>query len=208
MFQLPLAMIAMMMFLLPIGGSQDLDPAQVREVDALDCRLDVPRYQRFAFALEGEEHLARRRGWKKLPSANSFLQEYELPAAITVAGAYRTRRIAFSADAILAVLDVADPTEIARKEQIANTMDAEPMIAALVASGKVSRAEAERMFTFRKFLGQRVVQETTEPAAERDGFGSHMSVARSISNANTHPGKTFYGCAYRMEVLDSDGVPL
>jgi hypothetical protein len=33
-------------------------------------------------------------------------------------------------------------------------------------------------------------------------------VARSISNATTHPGKTFYGCAYRMEMLDKDGKPL
>jgi hypothetical protein len=208
MTEIPILVGALMLAALPVTVAQDVDLAQVREADAIDCRLDVPAYQQFAMALEGEEHLAKQRGWKKIASANPLLMEFQLPAPITVAGTYSTRRIAFSADSILAVLDVADPAVIAGKEQIANTMDPDPMIAALVASGKVSRGEAERMITFRKFLGERVMQETTEPAPEKDGFGSRLTVARTISNSTSHPGKTFYGCSYRMQVLDSDGKPL
>jgi hypothetical protein len=208
MTEIPILLGALMLSALPVTSNPDTDPARVREADAIECRLDVPAYHQFALALEGEEDLAKQRGWKKISSANPLLIEFQLPAPITVAGAYTTRRIAFSADSILAVLDLPDPAGIAGKEQIANAMDPEPMIAALVASGKVSRGEAERMITFRKFLGERVVQETTEPAPEKDGFGSRLTVARSISNATSHPGKTFYGCAYRMQVLDSDGQPL
>jgi hypothetical protein len=42
----------------------------------------------------------------------------------------------------------------------------------------------------------------------QDGFGSRLTVARTISNATSHPGKTFHGCACRIRVLDSDGAPL
>jgi hypothetical protein len=190
------------------ADGSDSDPARVAELDAIECRLDVPSYQGFALALEGEEDLAAKRRWKKTASANPLLLEYELPAPITVAGTYTTRRIAFSSDAILAILDLADPAVIAGKEKIANTMDAEPMIDAIVVSGKASRAEAERLVTFRKFLGERVLKDVTEPATGEQQFGSRTIVARSISNVNTHRGKTLYGCAYRMEILDKDGTPL
>jgi hypothetical protein len=192
----------------PQAGGGDPDPAQVTEIDAIECRLDVPSYQGFALALEGEEKLATKRQWKKVASANPLLLEYELPAPITVAGTYTTRRIAFSSDAILAVLDLADPAVIADGEKIANTMDAEPMIDSIVASGRASRAEAERLITFRKFLGERVIKEVIEPATGEEQFGSRTIVARSISNASTHRGKTLYGCGYRMEILDKDGAPL
>lgn len=184
------------------------DPAQVSAIDAIDCRLDVPGYMQFAMALEGDEDLAAKRHWKKVTSRNSFMTEYELPAPITVAHRYATRRIAFTADAILAVLDLADPAVIAREEQVANTMNAEPLIADMVASGKASRAEAESAIKFRKFLGSRTIRDVTERASDGEGFGSHMTIARSISNATTHPGKTLYGCSYRLELLDKDGTPL
>jgi hypothetical protein len=208
MIEIPAMFTAFLISALSSASSPAVEPKQVREADAIECRLDVPTYQGFAFAIEGEEALAKQRGWKKIPSANPLFLEFELPEPISVAGTYSTRRIAFTADAILAVLDLPDPAVIAGKEQIANTMDSEPMIAALVATGKVSRDEAERMIPFRKFLGERIVQESTEKAPDKDGFGGHFVVARTISNVRTHPGKTFYGCAYRMELIDSAGAPL
>lgn len=48
----------------------------------------------------------------------------------------------------------------------------------------------------------------TEPAGKGESYGSHAVVARTISNATTHPGKTFYGCSYRLEMLDKDGAAL
>ena len=183
-------------------------PARTSELDAINCRLDVPHYMQFALALDGEEKLARKRRWKAVVSRNAFIKEYELPAAITVAGAYRTRRIGFTGNAILAILDLPDPATIARAERIDNAMSADPMIAALAATGTMTRPQAEAALPFRKFMGERILTDVTEPAGAEDGYGSHFVVARTISNATTHPGKTFYGCSYRLELLDKDGTAL
>lgn len=185
-----------------------VDPAQTSEVDAINCRLDVPSYMQFAMAIDGEEKLAQTRRWKRAASRNAFMNEYELPQAITVAGAYSTRRIAFTSNAIVAILDLPDPTTLARSEQVENAMSAAPMIDALVDTGKMTRAQAEAAVPFRKFMGERILKDVTEPAAQGESYGSHVVVARTISNATTHPGKTFYGCSYRFEMLDKDGAPL
>jgi hypothetical protein len=175
-------------------AAAETDPADFPEIDANSCRLDVPGYMRFAMAIDGEEQLARTWGWKKIASPSSFMAEYDLPKPITVAGSYSTRRIAFTRDAILAVLNVADPAIVARADKIDNSMSAQPMIDAMVASGKVIRAQAKAEFPFRKFLGERIMTDVTEPAG-KDDYGSHMVVARTISNVTTHPAKTLYGCA-------------
>ena len=183
-------------------------PASTSVVDAIHCRLDVPGYTQFAMAIDGEEKLAQTRRWKRIASRNAFMNEYELPQAITVAGAYSTRRIAFTANAILAILDLPEPATVARPEQVENAMSSDPMIAALVDTGTMTDAQAKAAVPFRKFMGERILKDVTEPAAEGQSYGSHLVVARTISNATTHPGKTFYGCSYRFEMLDKDGVPL
>lgn len=200
--------VALMISTATMATDVDPDPSQTSEVDAIECRLDASTYHSFAFGVEGEEKIARKRGWKKVRSANPLLLEFDLPAPITVASGYTTRRIAFTADGILAVLDLADPNILAAQEKIANMMGPEPMIAAIVASGKATRAEAEAMIQFRKFLGEQIVQDVVEPAAQPGGYGTHTKIARTISNATTHPGKTFYGCSYRMDILDENGEPL
>lgn len=185
-------------------AAQAQNAPEVSEVDAIACRLSVPDYTGFALSLDD---VAKARHWKQIPSANAFLSEYELPADILVAGSHRTRRIAFSANAILAILDVADPAEIARGENIENQMDPAPLIAELAGPDGKHRAEAEAAVKFRKFLGERILKDETEPA-DGEAFRMHMTVARSISNVTSHPGKTLYGCSYRMEMLDKDGKPL
>ncbi|MBB5711566.1 hypothetical protein [Sphingomonas xinjiangensis] len=206
---LPALTLFALFLALPLQESDppEADPAQVSEVDAINCRLNVPSYTGFAMSLGGKDGIARKRGWKQVGSGDGFLLEYQLPAPITVAG-HRTQRVAFSGDSILAILDVPDPAVLAGPEQITNDFDIEPMIAELVASGKATRAQIEAEFKFRKFGGERILKEETEAAGEGESFGSHMMVARTITNAATHPGKTLYGCAYRMEVLDKDGAPL
>jgi hypothetical protein len=186
----------------------NVDPSSVSEVDAINCRLEVPSYMQFAMAIGGEDKLAQKRRWKKITSRNAFMNEYELPQPIMVAGTYSTRRIAFTGDAILAILDLPDPAILGRREQVDNAMSAEPLIDALVISGKMSRQEAEAATPFRKFLGERILKGVTDPAGKGESYGSHTVVARTISNATTHPGKTFYGCTYRLEMLDEDGTPL
>ena len=190
------------------ADAANIGPADTSEVDAINCRLDVPGYMQFAMAIDGEEKLAQKRHWKRIASRNTFMNEYELPQAITVAGAYSTRRIAFTGNAILAILDLPEPATVARPEQVESAMSVEPMIDAPVDTGNTTRAQAEAAVPFRKFMGERILEDATEPAGPGESYGSHMVVARTISNATTHPGKTFYGCSYRFEMLDKDGGPL
>ncbi|RYG86596.1 MAG: hypothetical protein EON59_09595 [Alphaproteobacteria bacterium] len=164
-----------------------------------------PPLNGFASAIDD---VAKERGWRKAKTENPFLLEYDLPAEIAIAGDYRTRRIAFTASGIMAVLELADPAVAARREGIENAMDPTPLLNAVAASGKVPRAEVEAQVKFRKFLGERVVSEIREPASEPGGYGTHAIVSRSISNVTTHAGKTLYGCSYSMELLDDAGKPL
>lgn len=179
---------------LPAAPAQDeIDPGTIDVRDAIECRLDARHYTAFAMALNGEEKLAAKRGWKPVKSANLLLAEYDLPAPIVVAGGYSTRRIAFSASGVVAVLDLPDPAVVARQVQVENTMAAEGLPAGAV--------------KFRKFLGERVVRDVTDPA-DGDHYRARTVIARSVSNVATHPGKTLYGCSYRIEMLDKDGNPL
>lgn len=186
----------------------EFSPDSVNEVDAINCRLDAPSYNGFAFAVVGKANLAARRHWKKVVSSNPFMDEYDLPAPVLVTGTYRTSRIAFTSTGILAILDLADPTILAREEGIANAADPEPLIAELVATGKVTRAEIEADMKFRKFLGERVLVDTKELPKDDESFGAHTIISRNISNVTSHPGKTLYGCSYKIELIDKDGKPL
>ncbi|WP_333571519.1 hypothetical protein [Sphingomonas sp.] len=188
------------------GARDDVDFSTIDIKDAIECRLDAPTYNGFATAATDDATLATSH-WKPVKSANMLLAEYELPNPIVVAGGYSTRRIAFTSSGVLAVLDVADPGVIAAKVHIRNTMGSDGLVDALVASGKVTRAEAEAEIKFHKFLGERVISDVTDPA-DGETYRARTTIALNVSNVVTHPGKTLYGCSYKMELLDKDGNPL
>ncbi len=192
--------LAALIAIATVPADEDVDPTTISEVDALECRLDVPTYNAFAFAVTGDEQLARKRGWRKVAGNNPMLEEYELPAPVTVAGKWSTRRIAFSSSGIVAILDVADPASVAKGEGIANAYDGDAMYRDL--------GIAPPDNGFRKFLGEKVIVDRTVPASADDRFGSHVTIARSVGNVSNLPGKTLYGCSYRMELLGRDGKPL
>lgn len=188
--------------------NESFDPASVSVTDAINCHLDAPTYNGFAISISGEDGVAAQLGWVKIETDNPFLLEYRLPEPIDVTGTWQTDHIAFSSSGVLAVLDEHNPAVIADAEGFANEMDAEPLIAEIVASGTATRAKVESEIPFRKFLGQRVLVDVVEPAERPGGFGTHTVIARSVSNATSHPGKTLYGCSYRIELLDAQGNPL
>lgn len=190
------------------ADNTDFDPDTVSEVDAINCHLDAPTYNGFALSVDEDGGIAAKRHWREIKTDNPFLIEYELPEPITVTGTYQTRRIAFMARGILAILDLADPAVLAREEDIVNEANTDLLIEELVAAGKATRAEIEAEIKFRKFLGRRVMVDVTEPAAAGESFGTHTVITRSISNVTTHPGKTLYGCSYDVELVDKDGKPL
>jgi len=165
----------------------------VSVVDALNCRLTAPQYTGFALSIGGEDGIAAQRKWQRIASTNPFMNEYELPDRVVVAGGHETRRIGFTASAIVALIDLADPTDLARAEGIDNAVSAAPFGAA---SG------------FRKFLGERVLADVTQKPGDTEEWGTHFVIAKTISTVTTHPGKTLYGCSYRIEVTDKDGNAL
>jgi hypothetical protein len=140
-----------------------------------------------------EDGIAAQRKWQRIESANPFMNEYELPDRVVVAGGHETRRIGFTASAIVALIDLADPTDLARAEGIENAVVAAPFG---TGSG------------FRKFLGERVLADVTQKPDDTEEWGTHFVIAKTISTVTTHPGKTLYGCSYRIEVTDKDGNAL
>lgn len=97
----------------------EVDPATINVVDAIDCRLNTDTYGALTMALDEE---AKRRGWRPVEGKNAFLQEYELPQPIRVGEGWTTRRVAFSANALLAILDITDPKTVADRIGVTNTM--------------------------------------------------------------------------------------
>ena len=192
----------------PVNAQESADPDRIDVVDAIECRLDAPAYNGFALALNGEEKIAGKRGWVPIKTKNFLMNEYELPAPITVAGHYSTRRIAFTSNGVLAILDLADPSLLAREQGIENAADPNPMIEAMIASGKATPQEIEAATKSRKFLGEKILIDRTEPATAAEEFGTRTIIGRNVSNVTTHPGKTLYGCSYRIELIDKDGTPL
>lgn len=203
------ALVATLTLATPLRAAEDpVDPNSVDIVDAIECRLDAPAYTGFALALNGEEKIAAKRHWVRVATKNAFMNEYDLPAPITVAGHYSTRRIAFTSDGVLAILDLADPSGLAREQGIKNAVDSPPLLEAMIASGKATPAEIAAATKSGKFLGEKIVADRTEAPAAGESYGAHTVIARNVSNATTHPGKTFYGCSYRVEVIGKDGQPL
>lgn len=183
------------------------DPNTVDLVDAIECRLAAPIYNGFAVALNGEERIADKRHWVRIDTKNPMMNEYDLPAPITVAGHYSTRRIAFTANGVLAILDLPDPSILAKEQKIENAADPSPLIDLMIASGKATREEIEAATRSRKFLGEKIVADRTDLPEAGGEFGMHTIISRNVSNVSTHPGKTFYGCSYRMEMIGKDGKP-
>lgn len=208
MFRMILVLAALAPTTVFAADEAGFDPALVSVTDAVNCHLDAPSYNAFALSVSGDDGEAQARGWHKIESDNPFLAEYELPEPVAITGNWTTNRIAFSSSGILAILDEADPAVIAGPEGIANEMDPGPLVDAIVASGKASRGEVEAEIKFRKFLGQRVLADETELTKTPEDFGTHTVIARSISNVTSHPGKTLYGCSYRIELLDAQGKAL
>jgi hypothetical protein len=198
---LPLLCLALAAPVIAQENDDDWDPMTVDIVDALNCHIDARSYNGFAMTLDDSDQNWKKRGWKKVKSPNFMMSEYRLPAPVEVTAGYKTDHIAFTSSGVLAVLDLADPNVIAKPEEIANQMDPDPMIDAIVKSGVASRAQVEKEMTFRKFLGERVIVDESE-TDEKLGMIFRTKIARSISNVTSHPGKTLYGCSYRIDMKE------
>lgn len=172
------------------------DPLSIDPARAIACQLDMRTYNDFALTLNNPAVGWKKRKWKPVKSGNPFLVQYVLPKPVEVAG-YKTRNIALSPGAILAIIDEPDPARVAaalgisnQTEEAARTMGLSPEQAKL----------APRMG---KFLGEKVISETRE-----HDESLHLTfvtrVAQSVSNVTSHPGKTLVGCAYQQQTIEDD----
>ncbi|WP_034159606.1 hypothetical protein [Sphingomonas sp. ERG5] len=168
---------ALILFASPATAQSDeeFDPAKIDVVDAINCAIDARDYMGFAITLGDEDAGYRKRGWVKQESGNLFLSQYRLPAPIEIAG-HQTRTIVFSSDAVMAVLDIADPAELVKHEKIENVVPGSS-----------------------KFLGEREILKTVEKDPE-NGWTITTRVTRTLSNVSSHPGKTLLGCSYVKDV--------
>jgi hypothetical protein len=187
----------------PASAEEEFDPLTVDVVDAINCHIDAPTFNGFAASLDEADQL-KKRGWRKLPGKNAFMYEYLLPKPINVTGAYTTRHVALSAGAMMAVLALPDPSALAKEEQIENAADPAELIEGLVKEGSLTPEQAKQIPRTNKFMGERVIVDVKERDEELKA-DFHTTIRRSISNVSTHPGKTLYGCAYKIDMkLDSE----
>ncbi|MEE9481496.1 MULTISPECIES: hypothetical protein [Methylobacterium] len=56
-----------------------------------------------------------------------------------------------------------------------------------------------------KFLGEKVVSNTTEQATPETRFGRRTASRTSVSTVASHSGKTLNGCVYRITALVKTG---
>lgn len=171
------ALSALILFASPTTAQSDeeFDPAKVDVVDAINCAIDARAYMGFSVTLGDEDGGYRKRGWIKQESGNSFLSQYRLPAPIDIAG-HQTSTIVFSSNAVLAVLDIADPAELAKQQKIENIVPSSA-----------------------KFLGEREILNKVEKDPE-NGWTITTRVTRNLSTVSSHPGKTLLGCSYVTDV--------
>lgn len=167
------------------------DPLSIDPAQAISCELDMQSYNDFTLTLNNPAVGWKKRKWKPVKSGNPFLTEFTMPTAITVAG-YKTRRVAFSPGAILAILDEPDPAKVAAALGISNQTEEATRTMGL------SAEQARLAPKMGKFLGEKVIRETRE-RDESLRLTFVTRVAQSVSNVTSHPGKTLVGCAYQVQ---------
>lgn len=161
---------------------------------ALDCKLDARTYNGFALQLQDPSVGWKKRRWEQVKSGNPFLSEFALPKPVAIAG-YKTNRIAFSAGAVLAILDEPDAAKVGATLGISNQADGAAKTLGLPVdlAATVPRTG--------KFLGEAEVLDQKE-RDESSGMTFHTRIARSVSTVTSHPGKTLAGCAYGISTWD------
>ncbi|UVK57015.1 hypothetical protein DBIPINDM_002680 [Mesorhizobium sp. AR02] len=153
--------------------AEDFDPASLDLAALIECRADVPAYNGFAIWLAGGSGAAETLGWKEVASGNPFLAQYQLPAPVHVFGR-ETGTIVFTATGPMAMLDGIAAPDLARELDVPATVS-----------------------TPDKFLGERVVAESTE---DTGGVSLSTRITLNVSTVDTHPDKTLAGCSYALDV--------
>jgi hypothetical protein len=169
--------IVAMPALVSAAEAPEFDPETVDVADIIGCKIDAGHYLGFIMTLttDDEPGSYQQRGWSKVKSPNPMMTQYRLPMPVTVYG-YTTSDVVFTSSAMLAVIDLADPTALAKAQNVENIFPGAS-----------------------RFMGEREISNTTEVNTEAD-ITFKKRVAVNISTVSSHPGKTLIGCSYRMDI--------
>ncbi|MDR2871646.1 MAG: hypothetical protein LBV45_03855 [Xanthomonadaceae bacterium] len=173
----------------PVHAEEPAKPAaelRLTEQDAasadlpalIECRQGVREFLSLMPALK-DPLRAVALGWQPLPRINQFMTEYRLQQSITVFG-HATDRIAFSGGSVMALLDLPDPRPLAARLELETAID----------------TPEKAMFGREVRSDDLIDPETGEALIE--------SVILSISNVDSHPGKTLVGCNYSLDHMESE----
>lgn len=154
------------------------DPVTVDLADVLICKIDGAHYVGFALTISDDDSpgSAKARGWVEVQTNSLFFSSYRLPKPLSVFG-YTTSTVAFTGSAMLAVLDLPDPSVLGAAQNVPNILEG---------SGQ--------------FKGERMVDESTNMDKE-SGYGFKNRSALQIATNAAFPGKTLIGCSYNGELI-------
>jgi hypothetical protein len=164
----------------PAWSNPDASTRPAPDLAALiECRADYPALLAVLPVIE-EPLRAVAVGWRPLPQANPFMVEFRLNAPISIFGR-STDHIAFAGDAVIGILDLAEPRTLARELELETGID-----------------------TPTKALFGREVRVSALPV-DADGQEWEESAILNVSNVDSHPGKTLAGCSYSRSPVETDG---
>ncbi|KAF1686134.1 hypothetical protein B1992_09350 [Pseudoxanthomonas broegbernensis] len=170
--------IVLALLLAPLAAfARDEAAAAPPDLAALiECRASYEDFMSLA-PVQADPLAAVALGWRPQPQANPFMAEYRLNAPITVFG-HASDHIALAGEGVVAVLDLPDPRVLARELALEAGID-----------------------TPDKALFGREVRAEELPAGE-DGIVWIDSAVVTVSNVDSHPGKTLAGCSYSRDPLE------
>jgi len=155
------------------AASQDADVAAIDIARFIACDADARDYNAFAMEAAMNPAVFAALGWAEADGGNPFLREFRLPAAVRVFDR-DVSTVALTATGPMAVIEGADPREVARRLSVTPMID-----------------------TTEKFLGERVVSEVVE----KDGSTEVATrVSLNVATVDSHPGHVLAGCSYSVEV--------
>ncbi len=168
---------ALLLALAAAPGSATPPPPPPAAIDLpalIECRQRVADFAALAPVLD-DPLKAVALGWRPLPQQNLFMTEYELTAPVTVFG-HTSSQIAFSGASVMAILDLPDPRVLARQLQLEEGVDTPDKV----------------------MYGREVVSD--DVADPKTGEPMIESIVLSVSNVQSHPGKTLAGCTYSLDL--------
>lgn len=157
--------------ILPAAAQESaFDPAKLDLARLIECQAEVPDYNELGSWLKTEPQALERLGWRQVEGNNPFLEQYALDKPIRVFGV-QVQDIAFAGSALLAVLDGGEASELAKQLNVPVLLDSPE-----------------------KFMGERVIAETTDDSNEMITVKTRVSL--NVSTVESHPGKVLAGCSY------------